>query len=97
MADTITTFIRAVKLVLRKEFPDLGTPYRYPCRATVLKVQGRQADLQLLDKDGQPDASVPVLPGVAIPPRLNDLAKGQVVRIAFEYHDPVRPFMLDVL
>lgn len=95
MVDTVSTFVRAVKLVLRREFPDLGTPYRYPSRARVVKVQGNKADLQLLGLDGSPLPDVPVLPGVDIPDRLNEIAKGEIVRVGFEYNDPGRPFILD--
>lgn len=98
MDDRLRTFVEAVKLVLTKEFPDITGRYRYPAKAKVIKVYSDQyVDLQLLDKQGNSDASTPPLPRVPPPPGVTKILTGSLARVGFYYNDPTQVFIEAIL
>ncbi len=95
--DRLQTFIEAVRFVLKRDFPDITGRYRYPAKAKVIKVYDDIVDLQLLDKNGNPDLSSPPFPKVPLPAGVTQISAGTLVRVGFYYNDPTQVFIEAIL
>lgn len=109
----------AVTRIVERRFPELTGNYHLPRFARVLAVADPPADtglcddfrpryavdLQVLSPDGEPDADLPTLLGVALPvPSGGEQAgffgfpeEGTTVVVSFAYGLPNKPFILQIL
>ena len=86
----VKAFVESVKLVIEREFPDLTGPHRFPVKARVLRMRGTTADVEILDKAGNP--LPPPLPSLPCPQGL-EISPGDTVRVGFYYNDPAHGFI----
>lgn len=90
--EAVDKLLEVVRQTVMERFPELAGRYHLFAKAKVLKT-GDGLHLQILTREGSPDASVPPAKCEGVPYKLKT---GNMIKVCFLYGDPSEPWPVPV-